>query len=69
MAVPIIVNGATLQPGTPTPLFKTRIFGGGTNVGGRQQYDVTRDGRFLVNTVSDDVGPPITLLLNWNPNR
>ena len=69
MAVPISVSGATLQPGTPTPLFQTRIFGGGSNVASRQQYDVTRDGRFLVNTVSDDVGPPITLLLNWNPNR
>jgi Tol biopolymer transport system component len=67
MAVSIGVRGSTLEPGTPTPLFATRIAGGATNVGARQQYDVTRDGRFLVNTISDDVVSPITLLLNWAP--
>ena len=32
-----------------------------------RQYDVTRDGRFLINTVLDDASAPITLLQNWNP--
>ena len=37
------------------------------NTQGRQ-YDVTRDGRFLINTALDDaVATPITLLMNWNP--
>jgi hypothetical protein len=33
-----------------------------------RQFDVTRDGRFLINTVlSDATTAPITLLMNWNP--
>ena len=31
------------------------------------QYDVAPDGRFLINTVLDSAGAPITLLQNWNP--
>ena len=31
------------------------------------QYDVTTDGRFLVNVDSDSSATPITLLLNWKP--
>ena len=34
------------------------------NIGG---YDVTRDGRFLINTMLGDASAPITLLQNWNP--
>jgi Tol biopolymer transport system component len=68
MAVPIAVNGSTLEPGTPVALFQTRIFAGGGNVNVRQQYDVARDGRFLINVATDDAGAsPITLLLNWKP--
>jgi eukaryotic-like serine/threonine-protein kinase len=33
---------------------------------GPRQYDVA-DGRFLINTVLDDLASPITLLQNWNP--
>ena len=32
-----------------------------------RQYDVARDGRFLINNVLDDVAVPIALLQNWNP--
>jgi hypothetical protein len=33
-----------------------------------RQYDVARDGRFLINTVLGDApAAPITLLQNWNP--
>jgi hypothetical protein len=39
---------------------------GGVGSGGRQ-YDVTRDGRFLINTVLDD-SSPITLIQNWKPS-
>jgi hypothetical protein len=32
-----------------------------------RQYDVTRDGRFLINAVVDEAASPITLLMNWRP--
>jgi Tol biopolymer transport system component len=68
MAAPITVTGATLTPGAPVVLFPTRIWGGGVdNLQGRQ-YDVSRDGRFLINTVLDDAPGPITLLQNWKPD-
>ncbi len=68
MAVSITVNGQTLEPGPPVALFATRIVGGGTDNNQGRQYDVSRDGRFLINTVLDDAAPsPITLLLNWKP--
>jgi len=66
MAVAITMNGAALEPGTPVALFRTRIWGGGTNATQNQQYDVSPDGRFLLNVAVDDVAmAPITLLLNW----
>lgn len=65
MAAPITATGAALEPGTPVMLFQTRIVGGGVDFG--RQYDVARDGRFLINTVLDDTASPITILQNWNP--
>ena len=67
MAAPITVTGSTLTPGAPVALFPTRIYGGGSEAGQSRQYDVTRDGRFLINTVLDEATAPITLLMNWNP--
>ena len=70
MAVRITVTGSNLEAGAPVVLFPTRIVSGGVdNVQGRQgrQYDVARDGRFLINTVLDSAAAPITLLMNWNP--
>jgi hypothetical protein len=68
MAVPITVSGQTLEPGPPVALFATRIVGGGTDNNQGRQYDVSRDGRFLINTILDDASTsPITLLLNWKP--
>jgi Tol biopolymer transport system component len=67
MAVPITVKGDSLEPGAPAVLFSTRIWGGASCCT-LQQYDVARDGRFLINVASDDAaGSPITLLLNWKP--
>jgi hypothetical protein len=43
------------------------MFGGGADIQLGRQYDVTRDGRFLINTVLDSAAAPITLLQNWNP--
>ena len=69
MAAPLTTRGAALEPGTPVALFPTRIVGGGVDNGLGRQYDVTRDGRFLINTVLDDaVAAPITLIQNWNPD-
>ena len=67
MAAPIAVTGTTFAPGAPGALFPTRMFGGGVDAAQGRQYDVTRDGRFLINTVLDEATAPITLLMNWNP--
>jgi hypothetical protein len=56
------------EAGVPMALFQTRRMGGGSNVIGRShQYDVTRDGRFLINVEVESTPPPITLLMNWKP--
>ncbi len=67
MAAPIMVTGATVAPENPVALFRARIVGGGANGAGRE-YDMSRDGRFLINTVLDDAAAPITLLQNWHPD-
>ena len=68
MAAPITVTGASVAPGAPVALFPARTYGGGTDTGQGRNYDVTRDGRFLINTVLDEAAAPITLILNWNPD-
>jgi dipeptidyl aminopeptidase/acylaminoacyl peptidase len=66
MAAPLTLKGKTIEPGTPIALFRTRVVGGGTDVNLGLQFEVSRDGRFLINTLLDDVGAsPITLLQNW----
>jgi hypothetical protein len=67
MAVPINVSAGTLEPGAPVLLFPTRIFGGGSDIQFGRQYDVTADGRFLINILLNDAVGPITLLMNWRP--
>jgi WD40-like Beta Propeller Repeat len=70
IAASIAAKGATLEVGTPVALFQTRIVGGGANLlGGRQEYDVAPDGRFLINVATETASAaPITLLMNWNPD-
>ena len=68
MAVVVPATQTTIEAGVPTPLFQTRRVGGGVNVIGRgHQYDVTRDGRFLINVEAESGAPPLTLLMNWKP--
>ncbi len=67
VAASITVTAATIEPGAPVVLFPTRIYGGGGDNGQGRQYDVARDGRFLINTVLDSTSAPITLLQNWQP--
>jgi eukaryotic-like serine/threonine-protein kinase len=60
MAVPVKL-APTFEPGNPIPLFET-------NVTAFSPYDVSPDGRFLLNTVSEGTAPagsPVTLVLNW----
>jgi Tol biopolymer transport system component len=66
MAAPI-TTGATFESGTPTALFRPRIWGAGTNPDLGRQFDVASDGRFLVNVVLDESAAPITILQNWKP--
>ena len=71
MAVPIAPSrdGQSVEPGTPVPLFQTRV-GGAVQALGRQQYMVSDDGqRFLMNALTDEATRPITVILNWNPRR
>jgi Tol biopolymer transport system component len=67
MAAPITVTGATPEPGAPVVLFPTRIYGGGVDMQQGRQYDVARDGRFLINSELESAAAPITLLMNWRP--
>jgi dipeptidyl aminopeptidase/acylaminoacyl peptidase len=68
MAVSIRATPTMVEASVPTPLFQTRRLGGGSNVIGRgHQYDVARDGRFLINVDAESSAPPITLLMNWKP--
>jgi hypothetical protein len=47
-------------------LFQTHI--GGAEPEALPQYDVSRDGRFLINSVPEDaIASPITILQNWKP--
>jgi Tol biopolymer transport system component len=58
MAVPV-KRGPALEPGMPVPLFQT-------NTVGTFPYDVTADGRFLVNTAAEEaLSAPITVVVNW----
>jgi hypothetical protein len=69
MAVPIRLasNPQTAEPGSPTPLFATRV-GGALQGVFMQQYDVASDGqRFLMNTITEEAASPITVVLNWKP--
>jgi len=66
MAVPVSLRDSTMDTGRPVALFAARTAGGPSS-GFRQQYDVTANGQFLVNTVLQDAASYVTLLLNWHP--
>jgi Tol biopolymer transport system component len=70
MAVTITMTNGAIEAGTPKPLFQTRTPGGAQQAYSRPQYDVSSDGRFLINTIVEGTATsPITLLLNWKPNQ
>jgi hypothetical protein len=51
--------------GAPVSLFTVRVVGI-DEVDAGLQYDVSRDGRFLLNNLGDDTSP-ITVIVNWTP--
>ncbi|MDA2924795.1 protein kinase, partial [Acidobacteria bacterium AH-259-L09] len=61
MSVPIKPSGSSLEVGSPTPLFETRL------APDHRSYDVSADGRFLLNVIAADLIAPITVILNWKP--
>jgi hypothetical protein len=64
MAANVETMGAAFTASAPEPLFQTRI----NQATNRQQYDVARDGRFLILTdLPETSTEPIHLLLNWHP--
>jgi serine/threonine protein kinase len=64
MAAKVIAQEETIQAMTPESLFQTHV----NQATNKQQYDVARDGRFLVLTdLPDTSTEPIHLLLNWQP--
>jgi serine/threonine protein kinase len=66
MAARIHATVTTLEAEVPVPLFPTQKLGGGQNVIAHgHQYDVARDGRFLINVDADAGAPPIVLMMNW----
>ena len=63
------VNGLTsrFEVGTGRPLFQAHPRLARLDA---YPYDVTSDGqRFLVNTFIEEVTPPITLVVNWQPKH
>ena len=71
MAVPIRTSsdGKTIEAGTPLPLFGTHV-GGAVQGIFRPQYMLSPDGqRFLMSTVAEEAASPITVILNWHPER
>jgi Tol biopolymer transport system component len=52
-------DASTFEPGVAVPLFDTRVTG-------FVPYDVTPDGRFLINTLAEaSAQSPITVVVNW----
>ena len=72
MIVKVLVHPSrNLRIGTPTALFQTHaVFGGANIVGITWQYDVDKDGRFLVNVLTaGGTTAPITVIQNWAPGK
>lgn len=60
------IPGGSAEPGKPVLLFQSPIYGGGLYINsGGAQFDVSSDGRFLINIVRDARSNAITLLENW----
>jgi Tol biopolymer transport system component len=56
-------DGQGIEAAPPLALFRTRVLGVPTG-GSVVEYDVSSDGRFLMNTLVEHANAPITLILN-----
>jgi Tol biopolymer transport system component len=66
MAAKVTVEETGFATSAPEPLFETHI----NRATNRRQYDVARDGKFLIITdLPNTSTEPIHLLLNWQPAR
>ena len=66
MAAAITAQAGSITSGQPVALFTANF----VRSAARPQYDVARDGRFLMNVDLNDLAtPPITLLQNWKPGK
>ncbi len=66
MASRVHATPTTLKADIPVALFATQKLGGGQNVIAHgHQYDVARDGRFLINVDAEETATPIVLMMNW----
>ena len=50
---------------SPVPLFQTHLATGTNVLGNKPQYAVSRDGRFLLNTVVEGASAPIIVSVSW----
>jgi len=64
-AVSVSLTGATPDVKLPVALFQTYLATGTNVIGNKPQYAVSRDGRFLLNTVVESPSAPIVVSINW----
>ncbi len=58
MAAGLVRKGSSLESGVPKMLFAARLTGA-------SGYDVAKDGRFLIPVATEQTGPPMMVVLNW----
>jgi Tol biopolymer transport system component len=65
MAVAVALGGTSPVLKPPVSLFQTHLATGTNVLGNKPQYAVSRDGRFLLNTVVEGASAPIVVSVNW----
>jgi eukaryotic-like serine/threonine-protein kinase len=65
MAVTFAAASTTPEVKLPVALFQTHLANGNNVIGNKAQYAVSRDGRFLLNTVVESPSAPIVVSVNW----
>jgi Tol biopolymer transport system component len=65
--VPVTTDGAVLKVGAATALFEPGLLGGAVpQMGFKQQYDVAKNGTFLLNVPVEQVSDQsLTVVVNW----
>lgn len=58
-------EGTTPAVALPVALFQTHLANGNNVIGNKAQYAVSRDGRFLLNSVVESPSAPIVVSINW----